>query len=88
MAEPQNLPHALTLTERKKLVLTGVTEVVSFDETIVLMHTPLGTLSVQGSGLQLKTLTPDGGNVTITGEISDLSYEQPRSTGWFGRFFG
>lgn len=87
MAE-QTLPHSLTLHERKKLTLTGITEVVSFDENSVVMHTPLGTLVVQGSGLQLKTLTPEGGAVTVTGEVTDLSYEQLRAPGgWLSRLF-
>ena len=87
MAE-QVLPHSLTLHDRKKLTLTGVSEVVSFDDVSVIMHTPLGTLVVQGSGLQLKTLTTDGGNVAVEGEITAISYEQSRDRGgWLGRFF-
>ena len=86
MAEQQNLPHCLTLNERKKLTLTGVTEVVSFDDTSVVMHTPLGTLIVQGHELQLKTLTLEGGNVSVEGHITALSYEEPRPAGgWLSR---
>ena len=87
MAE-QILPHNLTLNERKKLSLTGATEVVSFEDTCVVVNTPLGTLVVQGQELQLKTLTEDGGNVSVEGQISSLAYEEPRPTGnWLGRLF-
>lgn len=86
MAE-QILPHCLTLNERKKLALTGATEVVSFDDTCVVVNTPLGTLVVQGRELQLKTLTEDGGNVAVEGYITSLAYEEPRPTGsWLSRF--
>ena len=44
----QEKPHNLSLESRKKLTLTGVTEIVSFDETFILMRTPLGDLTVQG----------------------------------------
>ena len=89
MSEGQNLPHALSLTERKKLTMTGALEVVSFDETFVVLKTALGVLTVQGSGLQLKQLSPEGGSVAVEGEISALSYEQPRrSGGWLGRLLG
>lgn len=82
----QNLPHALSLSERKKLCLTGATEVISFDDTAVVVNTPLGTLVVQGRDLQLKTLTPDGGNVVVEGDIISLTYEQPRPSGnWLSR---
>ncbi|MBR3973650.1 MAG: sporulation protein YabP [Oscillospiraceae bacterium] len=85
MAEQQNLPHRLTLDERKSLTMTGVTEVVSFDEGAVVLRTCLGTLLVQGQELQLKTLTLDGGNVAVEGHISALSYEEPRQGGWLSR---
>lgn len=89
MSDGQTAPHTLALTERKKLTMTGVEEVVSFDESYAVLKTGLGTLVVQGTGLQLKQLTPEGGNVAVEGEISSLQYEQPRSrSGWAGRLFG
>lgn len=89
MQEKQQLPHKLTLDERKKLTVTGVTEVVSFDEENVVVRTALGTLVVQGQGLQLKQLTLEGGNVAVDGEIGSLLYEQSRQTGnLFSRLFG
>ena len=86
MAEHQ-LPHKLSLNERKELTMTGVTEVVSFEENAVVLRTALGTLIVQGSGLQLKTLSLEGGQVAVDGSISALIYEEPRLGGW-KRFFG
>lgn len=84
MTEQQNQSHGLTLQGRSRLTMTGVTEVVSFDDTSVVVSTPLGTLVVQGQELQLKTL--DGGNVAVEGQIAALSYEEPRPTGsWLGR---
>ena len=88
MSESLKMPHTLTLSERKKLAMTGAEEVVSFDETFVVLKTSLGTLTVQGSGLQLKQLSPEGGNVAVEGEISALSYEQNRSGGWLSRLLG
>lgn len=89
MADMQQMPHKLTLDERRKLTMTGVTEVVSFDEATVVLHTSLGTLIVQGRELQLKTLTLEGGNVAVEGQIASLIYEEPRhSGGWLSRLFG
>ena len=81
-----SLPHKLTLNERKQLTVTGVTEVVSFDETAVIAHTDLGTLVVQGKDLQLKTLLPEGGQVCVEGSISALIYEEPRPAGSLWRW--
>ena len=83
------LPHKLTLNERSQLTMTGVTEVVSFDDTSVVLNTSLGTLVVQGSDLQLKTLSLDGGQVAVDGNVSSLVYEQTRNDGrLWQRLFG
>ncbi len=83
----ENLPHKLQLNERSQLTMTGVTEVVSFDEGAVVLQTSLGTLVVQGKELHLKTLSLDGGQVAVEGTISALIYEEPRTGGW-RRLFG
>ena len=83
------LPHKLTLSERSNLTMTGVTEVVSFDDTAVVLRTSLGTLVIQGEGLQLKQLSLDGGQVAVDGTVSAMHYEQQRvSGGWARRLFG
>lgn len=82
------LPHKLTLNERKELTMTGVTEVVSFDDTAVVLRTDLGNLVIQGHSLHLKTLLLDGGQVAVDGQISSLIYEEPRTGGWMRRLFG
>lgn len=88
MAEEQ-LPHKLTLDQRKKLTLWGVTEVVSFDEESVVLKTCMGTLLIQGQQLQLKALTLDGGQVAVEGHIGALTYEESRENGgWLSRLFG
>lgn len=88
MAE-DHMPHKLTLSERSRLTMTGVTEVVSFEDASVVLHTSLGTLIIQGQGLQLKTLSLEGGEVAVDGQVSALIYEENRSArGWWGRLFG
>lgn len=85
----ETMPHKVNLENRKKLTMTGVSEVISFDDTSVVLHTSMGTLVVQGSELQLKTLTLEGGNVVVEGQISSLVYEQAaRGGGWWSRLFG
>ncbi len=87
MAEDfMQLPHSLTLNERNHLSMTGVTEVVSFDENTVTLHTGMGTLLIHGEGLHLKTLSPEGGRVAVDGTVSALVYEERRQNGgWLSR---
>lgn len=86
--EGATLPHGLVLKDRKNLTLTGVTEVISFDESCVMLTTGLGTLVIRGSGLQLKNLTLEGGQVAVDGKIDALIYEEPRQGGWLRRLMG
>ena len=87
MAEEKTLlPHRLTLNERRQLTVTGVSEVVSFDDTVAVLRTELGTLVVQGEQLQLKTLSLEGGQVAVEGSVSALHYDQTRQGGgWLRR---
>ena len=87
MAQEQ-MPHRLALSERKKLTVTGVAEVISFEDMSVVLQTGMGTLTVQGSELQLKTLSLEGGQVEVEGNIAALIYEEPRQGGWLSRLFG
>lgn len=81
--------HGLTLQQRQKLSVTGVTEVISFDEETVVLQTHLGLLVVQGTGLQLKTLSVDGGQVAVDGQVASLVYqEQSKGGGWLRRLLG
>lgn len=87
--EAAQMPHGIILKDRKNLSVTGVTEVVSFDEETVVLHTGMGTLVIQGQQLQLKNLTLEGGQVAVEGSISALIYEQQRQKGgWLGRLLG
>ena len=88
MAQEQ-MPHRLTLSERSRLTVTGVTEVISFEDTQVILQTAMGLLTVQGSQLQLKNLSLEGGQVAVAGEVTALIFEEPRARrGWLGRLQG
>ena len=82
------LPHKLTLNQREDLTMSGVTEVVSFDDTGVILKTQLGILNVSGKDLVLKTLSVEGGQVSVSGYICSLIYEEPRPEGFFRRLLG
>ena len=87
--EKECLPHKLSLDGRSRLGVTGVTDVLSFDEGAVLLRTEMGILTVQGRELRLKTLSPEGGQVTVEGTVSSLVYDEPRSKGgWLSRLMG
>ena len=85
MTEP-TLGQTLHLQDRSKLTMTGVSEVVRFEDTLVVLQTGLGQLHIHGQGLQLKNLSLEGGQAAVEGQISALIFEEPRERGIFGRF--
>ena len=70
------MPHVLTLDERRKLSVSGVEEVVNFDEGQVSVQTVKGLLLVRGENLKVDKLEKSAGELTISGLVTDLSYEE------------
>lgn len=89
MSMERNVPHELRLENREKLTVSSVREVASFDENTVALLTEKGLLIIRGENLQLKSLSTDGGVVSVHGTIHSLDYEEPRKVGgFFKRLFG
>ena len=89
-AVPQRRPHAVTLDERSHLTVTGVDEVVRFDDTEVSMRTSRGMLTVHGEGLRVARLAIDAGELAIDGAFDALDYteETVSGSGFWSRLFG
>lgn len=66
--------HSLILDNRKKLNLTGITDVMGFDEQTVSLSTDCGTLIVKGENLHINKLNLDSKDVCIDGTINSLQY--------------
>ena len=80
--------HTVTLNDRKRLSITGVEDVDCFNEQIVVLQTPLGTLTVTGSGLNVSQLNVEDGRVSVAGEVDALEYTGgKRRGGVLGRLF-
>lgn len=81
--------HELRLQNRERLTVSEVEQVESFDEATVALLTSRGLLIIRGENLQLKSLSIDGGQVSVSGMIHSLDYEEPRKAGGiFKRLFG
>lgn len=72
-----NIEHKkslLSLESRKKLILTGIIEVVSFNEEQIILNTSLGILSIKGKDLKMNKLDVQNGDVVIIGVINACIY--------------
>lgn len=78
----------IILEDRTRLSVTGVEDVDSFDEAVVVMYTSGGTLVIRGSDLRLEKLSLDVGELSITGNIDSMQYEHSVGGGsFFSRLF-
>ena len=76
-----SLPHSVVLENRKAFTATGVSDVDSFDDQTIVAYTDLGELVVKGRGLHINRLNIETGELTLTGEVSSLSYSEARQGG-------
>ncbi|MBQ7219148.1 MAG: sporulation protein YabP [Ruminococcus sp.] len=67
-------PHTLMLDNRSLLTLSGVEDVVGFDDQTINIRLADSTLVVKGSSLHISKLSLDSGDVVIDGLISSLQY--------------
>ena len=82
--------HEIHVLRRREMSITGVKEVISFDESCVLLKSECGEVSIEGSELHVGTLDTDRGLVTLTGRIDGVYYADENAEqkhGFFGKLF-
>lgn len=72
----QNIVQNIVLENREKLNVSGVNDVLSFDDQVVMVDTELGLLTVKGENIRINKLSLDTAEVIVEGEIASLSYSQ------------
>jgi sporulation protein YabP len=71
-----NTIQNVILENREKLTISGVLDVLSFDDQIVILETDLGLLTVKGENLRINKLSLDTTEVIVEGTIINLSYSE------------
>ena len=69
-----NVIQNLVLENRGRLSITGVLDVLSFDDQVVIVETELGLLTVKGDNLRINKLSIDTSEVIVEGDIYSLNY--------------
>lgn len=82
------MAHKLTMQDRERVELTGVTEVVSFDNKEILLETIEGAMRFGGEDLHVKRLTLERGEVALEGRIQEISYHESSKDKTAGSFLG
>ena len=82
------IPHQLMLEDRQRLTVSGVSDVDSFDDTAIVVHTDMGELTIKGEGLHISRLNVETGDLKVEGSVQALTYAEPAVRGgFFGRLF-
>ncbi len=75
---PGPLDHRLQMEGRERMTVTGVEDVVRFDEGCIVMTTCAGSMIVTGTDLHIGKLSLDGGELHVDGRIDSVTYEDGR----------
>ena len=86
MAEEAKAKHIITVEGRKRADLTGVTDVLCFDEDCITADTADGAMTIRGRELHITTLDLEKGILMLDGEITEISYDHSAvKTSFFGK---
>lgn len=66
--------HNVIIENRKRMSITGVHDIDSFNDHGIIVLTELGVLIIKGADLHINKLNVESGDVSIEGEIDSLTY--------------
>ena len=73
-----NGARTLTMVGREELALSGVEDVVRFDEETVVCKTADGELVLEGTGLRIVGFSSLEGTLSVRGLLSGLFYDEKK----------
>ena len=86
-----NVIQNVILENREKLSISGVLDVLSFDDQIVILETELGLLTVKGENLRINKLSIDTSETIVNGNIMQIAYSEntmeKKGEGLFSKIF-
>ena len=72
------ISQRLVLNGRQSLGISGVVDVISFDESGAVLKTELGTLMIDGEELHVTKLDIANGNIDLDGKINGMFFSDSR----------
>jgi sporulation protein YabP len=73
--------HSLQVDKREHVTVTGLIDVISFDEESVIGETEMGVIIIKGGNLHVNRINLESGELSVSGEIDGITYENPGSSG-------
>ncbi|SDJ83706.1 sporulation protein YabP [Natronincola ferrireducens] len=84
--------HSVILENREKLSISGVEHVNNFNSELIVVDTTAGVITIKGEELDVKKLSLEDGNVSISGTVHSMVYSDresftAKSSGFFSKMF-
>lgn len=77
---------------RRRISVSGVDEVDSFDERDMVLQTSMGVLSIKGADLHINKFNVETGELVIDGDVDEVVYrdggEFGKKSSFFAKMFG
>ena len=87
MEEKLGVSHRLTLNNRDRGNLTGILDVISFNESQIVLDTDMGLLTIRGKDLHVSRLSLEKGEIDIEGRTDSFTYSSNESIRQAGQSF-
>ena len=89
--QTNNVIQNIVLENREKLSRSGVLDVLSFDDQIIIVETELGLLTIKGEDLRINKLSIDTSETIVNGNIMQIAYSEntvdKKGEGIFSKIF-
>ena len=82
--------HNVIMENREKVIITGIIDIHSFDDELVLTETEMGILTIKGKDLKMNKLNLDNTELVVEGQIGLLQYndlDSVKKGGMFNKIF-
>ncbi|MBQ8604660.1 MAG: sporulation protein YabP [Oscillospiraceae bacterium] len=89
MSDKIFLPHTVTMENRNSMTVTGVVQVVAYDEFHIILKTDYGTLLIRGRDLTAGEISSASNTLKLTGTVESLQYKgmKNKSESFMSRIF-
>lgn len=71
--------HRVVLNNREEMTISGVMDVISFDEQLIVIETEMGILEIKGEDIHVNQLNLENGDLNLTGVIEGIDYDDKTS---------
>ena len=76
----EELKHDVLIKSRKRMEMTGISDVSSFDDAEIIVQTGNSGVSIEGENLKIERFNSENGELILNGSINGLFYYSKKTT--------